>query len=464
MKGFSRVILVTLVICSVLFSSGCSKSYTLSDVEKHRQDKNVTALCEIIDDTKGNKEFKDVLASGIEALISLKDEKGDEFLHKLVINKKVDKDTRVIIIEKASEANENFIKEVMKKYQEDAKQYLKFNNDVVDLLDEMRFYGDSNQTDEDVWISRMKIACSFVNNTEDDKLILDYLEDRMMLFGLYDNKIVTYLKDYKALIGVNPFKEADGIEKSIEQKGNERLALGKTFGNPRLQEERRLYLIDIYNKYGTDKYLKEINRMVKQDQEDVQKYFRLEGEIKELQNKLDDIYSGKRAAELKNQERILCAKIKSWKTHNEGTNVVGAMGININTGAFLGIHWDKLIDEQPINFKYKMAAGWAWIFECTEIEKLKLDDVIPVDKIKIKSLQFNTKNKVLKEIDMFVEDSSQVVKQYLTDKYGSTIKGRYYERWEVGEVAIIYLQDNDETGRVIIRTKEYQDYLENSNA
>lgn len=455
-KGLLQKSLIALLIIVCCFVAYRSSMPTLSDVEKYKQTKNVAELCEIIDDTIDDKEYREVCLGGIDAVIGLGDEKGRKFLDELIIDRKTNSDIRGMLIEKRIAANKDYITDVIDKYKKEANKHTKFD-EVEGLLEEMRFYGASKQTEKDVWISRMKIACSFISNTEGDKDILEYLYDSDMMAVGFDADIIKYLRDYEALMKVNPHKEADEYEKAIEQKGNERLALGKSFGNPSLKEERRLYLIDVYHKYGTDKYLQEIARLNKQDYEDVQRYFRLGNEISELQKKYDDIYSGKRTAELKSQKENICAKIKSWKTFNEGMLNTGAMGLNMNVGAFLGINWDKLIDEQPIKFKYKMAAGWAWIFECTEVEKLQLEAVIPVDKVKITRLQFHTKNKVLKEIDMDIEGSSQAIKQYLTDKYGNPKKSVSGIKWEVDKIAVTY----DDSRRINIRAIEYQNELEN---
>lgn len=434
-KESSKKIMYSFAIIMLGFVLFYSSQPKLSDIERYKQSHNITKLCEIISNTNGDKSLYNIHIAGINALISLKDEVGNKFLHEMVINRNVSNETRIVIIDKTIETDKNYISNLVKKYESDATKYSNFN-DVEFLLDEMEFFEESDKAEKDILLSRAKIACRFLNNTDNDKKILDYMDRERIIMRLYeDEEIMSTLHWYHNALKVNLAVEARELSENIAEKEKQREVHRRE-----LRKELEKSYVDmnaVYSK-GFDVAI-------------------IQSQIKDSKQAYNQIADGTWERELNNRKRKYYLKIKSWLNHKERESALGITEMNVDVGTFLGIYWDELIEEQPIKFNFRLASGWALIYDCAETEKLKLDDVVPVDKVKIASLQFNTKQKVLKEIDIAVDGESRVIKQYLIDKYGSPQKSVSGAKWEVGKIAITY----DHIRRIYVRTSKYQNKLEN---
>ena len=453
----------------------------MSDVEKYKANRDTTKLIQLIDETTENQSFLDVRSEAIKALVVLDDEESDVYIERELHKKSGNFDLRDEFIKYCKENDKDFVLNRVKRYR-----------NIFDKIADEEFFGSvckyqydrmmhlSEITKDDVALaySVETIGIDCVNFIGKDVLketdVRNYLVKYIETYGEF------FPDPYKAEDYAFAIKNYDNCVKSINSLEDSIKSLDQERSSLYNKKRERLYGF-VINKYSSNLYDVNVGYGRIVSLQTIETEYFTEGYIRLPVLKTGyDTYiedtsarkDGERVYEIDNEIFRLQKDLKIRKqTKNNFINSVKSSFMllerslkNIKVvGTFLGIDWDKLIEKQPINFKFKLASGGSLIYECTEAEKLKLDEVLPLDKITVVDTQFNTKKKVLEEIYIHTKGNHQAVKQYLTSKYGTPIKGRYYDIWEVGQISISYNVGSNNYGRMNVRTKEYQDALETSN-
>lgn len=491
LKCYKKIIILGFGIIAAL---GCIGIYLyipkVSDVEEYKANHDVANLTKLIDETTESQSFLDVRSEAIKALLLLNDAKGEDYVENILHKRYEGSELRDEIIRCGIEVDKDFILNRVKKYRYtfgeiDDESTFRFESKPA--YDKMLYLAEiaKDNVALDYTIDVIGVDC--VNFIREDIFstndVRSYLIEHIGKYGnLFPNpnlakNFAVAIKNYDNCI--EDIKSAKNSIKSLEEErrtiinkqrdylygyvtnkyGNNFYDVNVGYGRiVTLQTIETEYFTKGYislpvHKTGYDTFVEDTS--AKTDGERVFEIYKLisrwEKVIKEHNSKI-----GKLTNEVK-------LKFSAFESSVFKESAKGGNRKNLQLKNPLGLYMEQHIKEQPVNFEFKLASGWALIYSCADIDKLKFSDVLPLDKAEVTEFQVNTKHDIVKELQISIVGDSIGIVNYLCELYGGAKIVDDIHKWTTGDLVITYFKWESQKGLMMIRTKEFQDYLEKHN-
>lgn len=455
LKNNKKKLSLTLIVFILV---GCAGYYLyipkMSDVERYRDNNDVTAMSNLIEKAISFEErdpkYKNIRDQAIIALADMNTPDGNKFL-KAYLNsddRKIDLDLKKGIFKALLAKNEDFLHEYVDTCLKENKK------GKMTVYNQLLYVTRDEDLENSDFVER-KIVLDIVSNTNGldiDSSYINFIKNnnfKCAQKNLDKDKLTYFLSGY-----IDMYDKLDGfderktreINKQIEDIGEERKQIEFYLRN--VDEVTRKMVNEIYITQGINKALEYHNRVANDAINKVNRYWKLESELEKLNYKKKNLQNEKHSLEWKKQWYY--KKLKEF------------VGNNVNLPKnLLGINWDDP-SAYISKLKFELKSGGGFLVYRDSNAKavpLRFTDCLP-DNIDVLSSRFVLNKKGNKIVSIEIECSSNdwnTIYKYLSDKYGSTSspldeasKTRYRSVWLGYDKAIdlIYYKD---TSKLILQ-------------
>lgn len=459
-------------------------------VSHYGEQKDTKALINLFKEYVKDKELNSESYKCIDLLASINDTAAGEFLDSIMISSEFDNVVKDEVVKAYEKSDENainqridaFYKKVISSEVFPLKegsvleiygQYDNYKSKVANVLFRAALIG-LEPIDVDNNLKLIEIARKYAEPSKTSIYnVIQNLCDILIIEGeKYKEAIANRDKRDKELQA--EIAEAETVLKNKLAQKDERLKELRLFFNVTVpmweSPEHRQYLV--YN-FGLQAALESIRKYNQTYLENLNEYDeifadypRLKQKINTLKTQKDEKLSSYNIEVKKNKVNYetVIKKIKIFsKEEHYLDDVVAPTSVKQLTNA-LGLFLDESISIQPVKYEFKNRSGWSVYYNCVNIDELRLEDVVPVDKIKINSAILNSRrNEELVVIMLETKGDSRDIVRYLTENYGFPYSMSYMWAWESGEFLMRYREYDSASGLIEIMTKDFYNYLVKNN-